>query len=128
LRGDGPKTRHACATRCCKLDCRHNRQLPKAGAASCPQLEKADNGRWKGNAGYDPGCVKSRNKITRASQKNRTRRSGEFKMRPVEHNQINVAPEPCQKSFSHNQDPNRSLAGLFCCAAQPVQPRYAKAA
>jgi len=26
----------------------------KANGAGCPQLEKADNGRWKGNAGYDP--------------------------------------------------------------------------
>jgi hypothetical protein len=42
------------------------------------------------NSGFDPGCVKSRNKITRASQKNRTRRSGEFKMRLVERNHISV--------------------------------------
>ena len=29
-------------------------KLRKANGAGRPQLEKADNGRWKGNAGYDP--------------------------------------------------------------------------
>ena len=32
-------------------------KLRKANGAGRPQLEKADNGRWKGNAGCDPEAV-----------------------------------------------------------------------
>ena len=80
---------------------------------------KADVSAQTATSGGDPGCVKSRNKITRASQKNRTRRSGEFKMCPRAHICINVAPDPCRKTFLHGLDPKRTLgysviAGFWC--------------
>ena len=65
--------------------------LTKPDLALCPQLDRADIKAQNANAPFNPGCVKSRNKITRASQKNRTRRSNEFKMFLRAPTYINVA-------------------------------------
>src|SRR5262249_38984842 len=71
------------------------------GIADMPRSLAA---RW--NDANDPGCVKTRNKITSAPQKNRMRGSGEFMMFPRTLAHINIAPEPSRKSFSHDQDPS----------------------
>ena len=81
----------------------------------CPLPAKADIRPRRATSSYDPGCVKTRNKITCAPQKNRTRGSGEFIMLPRTLAHINVAPEPCPKSFSHDQDPNRTLPHRSDC-------------
>src|SRR6516165_3784439 len=46
------------------------------------------------------------------------RRSGESKMCPRAHICINVAPDPCRKTFSHGLDPERTIGSQFCCGAQ----------
>src|SRR6516225_9738855 len=39
-------------------------------------------------------------------------------MCPRTHICINVAPDPCRKTFSHGLDPERTIGGQFCCAAR----------
>src|SRR5215510_7961617 len=67
----------------------------------------------------DPGCVKTLEAFVGAQQKNRTCGLSESFMRGRHSVRIYLLPERPAKGFSRSQDPTRTLAAQFCCAAQP---------
>src|SRR6516165_10935855 len=89
---------------------------PLGNHAECHALGANRTRRDSPNDANDPGCVKTRNKITCAPQKNRTRGPGEFVMYPRTLTHINVAPEPCRKLFHTTKTLNRHrLVKVFGC-------------